>query len=56
LRLIEIHYRAVHRPLSYCQPRDLLRQVKKFCEFHGRPLAVTRETLVVAVTNYFAGL
>jgi Mg-chelatase subunit ChlI len=56
VRLIEHHYRAVHRPLRYCHPRDLLRQVKNFCEFHGRPLAVTRETLEVAVTNYFAGL
>jgi hypothetical protein len=56
MRLIEHHYRAVHRPLRYCHPRDLLRQVKNFCEFHGRPLAVTRETLEVAVTNYFAGL
>jgi hypothetical protein len=56
MRLIEHHYRAVHRPLRYCHPRDLLRQVKNFCEFHGRPLSVTRETLEVAVTNYFAGL
>lgn len=56
VRLIEHHYRAVHRPLRYCHPRDLLRQVKNFCDFHGRPLAVTRETLEVAVTNYFAGL
>jgi hypothetical protein len=56
VRLIEHHYRAVHRPLRYCHPRDLLRQVKNFCEFHTRPLAVTRETLEVAVTNYFAGL
>ncbi|HYO26539.1 MAG TPA: AAA family ATPase, partial [Lacipirellulaceae bacterium] len=56
VRLIEHHYRAVHRPLRYCHPRDLLRQVKNFCEFHGRPLSVTRETLEVAVTNYFAGL
>lgn len=55
-RLIEHHYRAVHRPLRYCHPRDLLRQVKNFCEFHGRPLSVTRETLEIAVTNYFAGL
>jgi hypothetical protein len=56
VRLIEHHYRAVHRPLRYCHPRDLIRQVKNFCEFHGRPLSVTRETLEVAVTNYFAGL
>jgi hypothetical protein len=56
VRLIEHHYRAVHRPLRYCHPRDLLRQVRNFCEFHSRPLSVTRETLEVAVTNYFAGL
>ncbi|HMO86005.1 MAG TPA: AAA family ATPase, partial [Lacipirellulaceae bacterium] len=55
-RLIEHHYRAVHRPLRYCHPRDLLRQVRNYCEFHSRPLSVTRETLEVAVTNYFAGL
>lgn len=54
--LIEHHYRTVHRPLRYCHPRDLLRQVRNFCEFHGRPLAVNRETLEIAVTNYFAGL
>ncbi len=55
-RLLEHHYKAVHRPLRYCHPRDLLRQVKNYCEFHGKPNAVTRETLEVAVTNYFAGL
>lgn len=55
-RLLEHHYRAVHRPLRYCHPRDLLRQVRNYCEFHGRPLSVTRETLEIAVTNYFAGL
>jgi hypothetical protein len=55
-RLMEHHYRAVHRPLRYCHPRDLLRQVRNYCEFHGRPYAVTHDTLEVAVTNYFAGL
>lgn len=54
--LIEHHYRTAHRPLRYCHPRDLLRQVRNYCEFHGKPLAVSRETLDVAVVNYFAGL
>jgi hypothetical protein len=54
--LIEHHYRTVHRPLRYCHPRDLLRQVRNYCEFHGKPPVVSRETLDVAVTNYFAGL
>ena len=44
--LIEHHYRTVHRPLRYCHPRDLLRQVRNYCEFHGKPPIVSRETLV----------
>ncbi len=54
--LLQQHYRPVDRPLRYCHPRDLLRQVRNFCEFHDRPLEVSRETLDVAVRNYFAGL
>lgn len=54
--LLEEHYRQKERPLRYCHPRDLLRQVRNLCEFHDRPLEVNRETLDVAVHNYFAGL
>jgi len=54
--LLQQHYRPIDRPLRYCHPRDLLRQVRNFCEFHGRPLEVSRETLDIAVLNYFAGL
>lgn len=54
--LVETHYRKVNRPLRYCHPRDLLRQIRNFCEFHARPFEVSCETLDVAVRNYFAGL
>lgn len=54
--LLERHYRPVKRPLRYCHPRDLLRQIRNFCEFHGRSLEVNQETLDVSVRNYFAGL
>ena len=54
--LLETHYIKADRPLRYCHPRDLLRQIRNFCEFHTRPLEVTQETLDVAVRNYFAGL
>ena len=54
--LLQRHYRPTDRPLRYCHPRDLLRQVRNFCNFHDRPLEVSRETLDVAVRNYFAGL
>jgi hypothetical protein len=54
--LLDSHYQAINRPLRYCHPRDLLRQVRNFCEFHKQPLTANRETLEVAVRNYFAGL
>lgn len=54
--LLETHYQPVNRPLRFCHPRDLLRQVRNYCEFHKQPLSVTNETLDVAVRNYFAGL
>jgi predicted ATPase with chaperone activity len=52
--LLETHYQS--RPLRFCHPRDLLRQVRNFCEFHNQPMTANRETLDVAVRNYFAGL
>jgi hypothetical protein len=54
--LLGQHYRPVDRPLRYCHPRDLLRQIRNYCQFHDQPLEVSPETLDVAVRNYFAGL
>ena len=54
--LIREHYTREKRPLRFCHPRDLLRQVKNYCEVHELPRQVTPETLAVAVKNYFAGL
>ncbi|MDZ4658057.1 MAG: AAA family ATPase [Bythopirellula sp.] len=54
--LLDTHYQATKRPLRFCHPRDLLRQIRNYCEFHKQPLAVSNETLDVAVRNYFAGL
>lgn len=54
--LIEKHYVATGRPLRFCHPRDLLRQIRNYCEFHDQPLAVTCQTVEIAVKNYFAGL
>jgi hypothetical protein len=47
-------YRGTGRPLRFCHPRDLLHQVRVFCEFQGRPVAMTSESLRAAVKNYFA--
>lgn len=52
--LIREHYRKVGRPFRFCQPRDLLLQVRNFCAYHKRPLELTNEFFDLAVENYFA--
>lgn len=54
--LLDKHYAPTARPLRFCHPRDLVRQIRNYCEFHGRALVVDKETVDVAVRNYFAGL
>jgi predicted ATPase with chaperone activity len=54
--LIEQHYRRAHRPFRFCHPRDLMRQIKNFCEVHGQPKQLTTDYFDLAVQNYFAGL
>lgn len=54
--LIDQHYRRAHRPFRFCHPRDLLRQIKNFCEVHGEPKRLTADSFDLAVQNYFAGL
>ncbi len=52
--LIETHYQKVDRPFRLCQPRDLLLQVKNYCNFHQKPLAITNDAFDFAVENYFS--
>ena len=54
--LLEKHFIGKGRPLRYCHARDLLQQIKIFCEFHERPGEMSAETFDVAANNYFAGL
>lgn len=54
--LIEQHYRRADRPFRFCHPRDLLRQIKNFCEVHGEPKRLTPDYFDLAVQNYFVGL
>ena len=54
--LLTKHFAETGRPLRYCHPRDLMLQVKAFCEFHDLPLVLNAKALDVAVKNYFAGL
>ncbi len=52
--LIENHYVAMRRPFRCCHARDLLLQIKHYCEFKGLPAEMTPERFSLAVRNYFA--
>lgn len=52
--LIQTHYKAIGRPFRLCQPRDLLLQVRNFCNFHQQPVMLTNEAFDAAVENYFS--
>ena len=55
-QFIAKHYEQSGRPFRFCHPRDLMRQVKNYCEVHRQPRLLTEQTLDIAVHNYFAGL
>lgn len=52
--LIVKHYMPSKRPLRACQPRDILLQVKYFCQYLGQPARLTPEALDFACENYFS--
>jgi len=52
--LIATHYKRGNRPFRFCQPRDLLLQVRNYCKYYERPLEMTDEYFDRAVENYFA--
>lgn len=51
--LIETHYRPQERPFRYCQPRDLLLQVRNRCLYLGQELDLSPELFDYAVSVYF---
>jgi hypothetical protein len=52
--LIENFYKRTGRPLRFCQPRDLLLQVRNYCLYYNTAPEMTREFFDRAVENYFA--
>jgi predicted ATPase with chaperone activity len=52
--LIKTHYVAAGRPFRCCHARDLLQQIKHYCEFKAIPLEINSERFASAVRNYFA--
>jgi predicted ATPase with chaperone activity len=52
--LVEHRYRGEGRPFRFCQPRDLVMQIRNYCTYHKQPARLTTEYLDRAVENYFA--
>jgi hypothetical protein len=51
--LIEKHYRARRRSLRRCHPRDLLLQVRNYCNYVDMPFEMRSEYLDRACRTYF---
>jgi hypothetical protein len=52
--LIEKYYRQPGRPLRFCQPRDLLMQVRNYCLYFNKTLTLSEEYFDRAAEIYFA--
>jgi hypothetical protein len=54
--LIQKYFQSVQRPMRFCHPRDLLRQVKVYYDFLNEPARLSVEALDAAATDYFSVL
>lgn len=54
--LIHEHYMKADRSPKACHPRDLLLQIRNFCTFHEKPMALTKDSIDFAVSCYFSVL
>ena len=52
--LIDTHYKPIKRAYRCCQPRDLLLQIRNYCNYLDVPPQMCKEYFDYAVENYFA--
>ncbi len=52
--VIAVHFKKAGRPFRFCQPRDLLLQIRNYCKYHDCPAEMSSEYFDKAVENYFA--
>ncbi len=52
--LIDTHFKPTDRPFRCCQPRDLLLQIRNYCNYLDTTPTMCREYFDYAVENYFA--
>ena len=51
--LIDTHYRPTNRPMRRCQPRDLLGQIRNYCNYNGLPMEMKPDYFDRVVRSYF---
>lgn len=51
--LVTTHYKNVGRPMRFCHVRDLLNQIKSYCEFEEIPPRLSPPICDLIVSNYF---
>ena len=54
--MVQKHFVEQNRTFRYCHPRDLLMQIKTYCEFENQPVRMSPQTIDVAAENYFVTL
>lgn len=54
--LLARHYRPIRRPLRRCHPRDLLLQIRSYCNYSRQRMEMRRELFDRAVKTYFAAV
>lgn len=52
--LIRTHYEPTNRPFRNCQPRDLLLQVRNYCNYNELPVMMSPESFDFAADCYFS--
>jgi len=52
--VIATHFKKAGRSFRFCQPRDLLLQIRNYCKYHDCPAEMTNDYFDKAVENYFA--
>ena len=54
--LIETHYKKANRPFRCCHPRDILLQVRNYCQYREQEHVLSFDNLDFAVSTYFAAV
>ncbi len=54
--LVQTHYKPNGRPLRRCQPRDLLNQIRNYCQYNDAPIQLRPEIIDRVVKSYFTAV